>query len=141
MEKNIDIQLLETPLDPTCCETFVSDPEAGGIVVFVGTVRRKTAGREVVRLEFESYQPMAVRQMQIIANQAVEKFSALKISMHHRLGNLEIGGVAVVIAVSTPHRAAAFDACRFCIDELKKSVPIWKKEVFADGEIWVASHP
>lgn len=137
----IDIQILSTPLSITACEAFVASPEAGGTVVFIGTVRNKTASKTVTRLEFEAYEPMAVLEMEKIASRALSEFSIHKVSIHHRVGVLDIGEVPVVIAVSAPHRGAAFDACEFCIDELKKTVPIWKKEVFQDGEVWVAAHP
>ncbi len=137
----LDIQLLSTPLSISACETFVESPEVGGAVVFIGTVRNKTGSKAVTRLEFEAYAPMAVREMKKIAEQALSAFTVLKISIHHRVGILDIGEVPVVIAVSAAHRGAAFDACEFCIDELKKTVPIWKKEIFEDGEVWVAAHP
>ncbi|MBL7818298.1 MAG: molybdenum cofactor biosynthesis protein MoaE [Saprospiraceae bacterium] len=137
----IDIQLLSTPLSISACETFVESPEAGGAVVFIGTVRNKTANKAVVRLEFEAYTPMAIREMEKIAQTALDKFAVSKISIHHHVGILNIGELPVVIAVSAPHRGAAFDACEFCIDSLKQTVPIWKKEIFEDGEVWVAAHP
>ena len=137
----IDIQLLDTPLNPTQCAQFVAHPAAGGTVVFIGTVRDHTAGRKVVRLEFEAYAPMAIREMQKIAEKATEKWQALAIALHHRVGILEIGEIPVIIAVATPHREAAFEACKFCIDTLKETVPIWKKEIFTDGSVWVAAHP
>ena len=137
----IDIQLLNTPLSISACEAFVESPEVGGAVIFIGTVRNKTGQKAVTRLEFEAYAPMAVREMEKIAQRALTSFSVNKISVHHRIGILDIGEVPVVIAVSAPHRGAAFDACEFCIDELKKTVPIWKKEVFEDGEVWVVAHP
>lgn len=137
----IDIQLLDTPLDAAVCENFVAGPEAGGTVVFVGTVRDRTQTRPVVRLEFEAYAPMAVREMEKIGQAARDKFGVQRVSIHHRVGVLGIGEIAVVIAVASAHRAAAFEACRFCIDTLKQTVPIWKKEIFADGEVWVAAHP
>ena len=84
---------------------------------------------------------MAKKEMQKIAEQAMQKFDAIKISIHHRVGVLQIGEIPVIIAVSTPHRKAAFEACEFCIDTLKETVPIWKKEFFEDGEVWVAAHP
>ena len=136
-----DIQLLNTPLSISACEAFVESPEVGGAVIFIGTVRNKTGQKAVTRLEFEAYAPMAIREMEKIAQRALSTFSVNKISIHHRIGILDIGEVPVVIAVSAPHRGAAFDACEFCIDELKKTVPIWKKEVFEDGEVWVAAHP
>lgn len=137
----IDIQLLDTPLDPAHCNRHVAHPAAGGTVVFIGTVRDQTAGREVVRLEFEAYAPMAIREMQKIAEQATERWQALAIALHHRVGTLYIGEIPVIVAVATPHREAAFEACKFCIDTLKETVPIWKKEIFTDGSIWVAAHP
>lgn len=137
----IDIQLLTMPLDIQGCISFVQSDDAGGIDVFIGIVRNATKGKSVVRLEFEAYEPMAIAEMRKIAAQAVEKFGVKRIALHHRSGVLEIGEAAVVIAVSAPHRAAAFDACRFCIDTLKETVPIWKKEIFEDGEVWVAAHP
>ena len=116
-------------------------PEAGGIDVFIGTVRNKTAGKNVVRLEFEAYEKMAISEMQKIANEACAKWPVLKMLIHHRVGILQVGEIPVIIAVSSAHRAAAFEACQWAIDTLKQTVPIWKKEVFDDGEQWVAAHP
>ena len=137
----IDIQLLTTPLSIAACETAVLTPDAGGSVVFIGTVRNKTQAKTVTRLEFEAYQPMAISEMRKIAEQAIEKFPVLNIAIHHHIGVLDIGEIPVIIAVSAAHRGAAFDACEYCIDTLKQTVPIWKKEVFEDGEVWVAAHP
>jgi molybdopterin synthase catalytic subunit len=137
----IDIQLFSSPLSVPICESFIESPDAGGAVVFIGTVRNKTQAKTVLRLEFEAYAPMAIKEMQKIAEQAVALFSVLKVAIHHRVGVLEIGEIAVVIAVSAAHRGAAFQACQYCIDTLKETVPIWKKEVFEDGEVWVAAHP
>jgi len=109
--------------------------------VFIGTVRNATKGKSVIRLEFEAYEPMALTEMEKIVSHAAEKWPVQKILIHHRVGVLEVGEVPVIIAVSAAHRAAAFDACRFIIDTLKQTVPIWKKEVFEDGEVWVAAHP
>jgi molybdopterin synthase catalytic subunit len=141
INKMIDIQLLDTPLDSQICEDFVTLPSAGGIVTFVGTVRNQTKGKKVLKLDFESYQPMAISEMQKIATQAIERWPVLAISVHHRVGSLTIGEVAVVISVACAHRKAAFEACAFIIDTLKETVPIWKKEYFEDGEVWVAAHP
>ena len=116
-------------------------PESGGIDVFIGTVRNATKGKKVVKLEFEAYEPMAIAEMEKIAKQAFEKWPVQKVLIHHRTGVLEVGEVPVVIAVSAAHRAAAFDACKYIIDTLKQTVPIWKKEIFEDGEVWVAAHP
>ena len=137
----IDVQLKTEPLSPENCRAFVSDADAGAVVDFIGTVRRQTQGRNVLRLEFEAYAPMALSEMEKIAAQALRQFDLLKVSMHHRTGALEIGQIPVVIAVSAAHRATAFQACQFCIDTLKETVPIWKKEIFEDGETWVAAHP
>ena len=136
-----DIQLLDTPLEIQSCIDFVSGPEVGGISVFVGTVRNQTKGRRVLRLDFVAYEPMAVSEMRKIAEDARKRFQIDKISIHHRTGRLEIGEIPVVIAVGAPHRGAAFEACQYAIDTLKETVPIWKKEYFEDGEVWVAAHP
>lgn len=137
----IDIQLLDQALNPQDCIDFVGSDEAGGATVFIGTVRNNTKGRPVRRLEFEAYGPMAISEMRKIAETTRKRWQAEKVSIHHRTGVLQIGEIAVVIAVATPHRAAAFEACQYAIDTLKETVPIWKKEIFEDGEIWVAAHP
>ncbi|MBA4850218.1 molybdenum cofactor biosynthesis protein MoaE [Emticicia sp. BO119] len=137
----IDIQLLHTPLSEKACLDFVKTDDVGGIVVFVGTVRNQTKGKAVIRLDFEAYEPMAISEMRKIAILAVEQFSLKKISLHHRVGTLDVGEIPVVIAVSSAHRKAAFVACEFVIDTLKETVPIWKKEIFEDGEVWVSATP
>lgn len=137
----VDIQLLSTPLSVEECRNFVADANAGAIVEFIGTVRRQTQGKGVKRLEFEAYPSMALREMKKIAEEAITRFPVLRVSIHHRIGILDIGEIPVVIAVSSAHRSAAFEACQFCIDTLKQSVPIWKKEIFEDGAVWVAAHP
>jgi len=141
MNCKVDIQVLDQTLQAKMCEAFVADDGAGGTVVFIGTVRNQTKGKEVKRLEFESYTPMAIKEMTKIAEEIAEKWDAIAISIHHRVGVLQIQETAVIIAVSTPHRNAAFEACQYAIDTLKKTVPIWKKEIFSDGEVWVAAHP
>lgn len=137
----IDVLLSSEPLDVSYCINLVRSPECGGIDIFIGTVRSQTKGKQVVQLEFEAYEHMAVKEMRRIAEQAIEQWPVHKIAVHHRTGQLQIGEVPVVIAVSAAHRDAAFDACRYIIDTLKQTVPIWKKEVFEDGEVWVAAHP
>lgn len=137
----IDIQLLYTPLSEQECLDFVRTDDTGGIVVFVGTVRNQTKGKAVIRLDFEAYEPMAISEMRKIAEKALEAFALKKIAVHHRVGTLGIGEVPVVIAVSAAHRKAAFEACEFVIDTLKETVPIWKKEIFEDGEVWVSATP
>ena len=137
----IEIKVLDTPLSEKHCTNCVADDAAGGTTVFIGTVRNQTKGKKVVRLEFEAYIPMAEKEMLKIAKQVERKWNALHVATHHRVGVLEVGEIPVIIAVSTPHRKAAFEACEYAIDTLKETVPIWKKEIFEDGEVWVAAHP
>ena len=137
----IDIQLLHTPLSEQECLDFVRTDDTGGIVVFVGTVRNQTKGKAVIRLDFEAYEPMAVSEMRKIAEKAIEKFSLKKMAVHHRVGTLAIGEVPVVIAVSSAHRKAAFDACEFVLDTLKETEPIWKKKICNDGAVWMSPTP
>lgn len=116
-------------------------PESGGIDIFIGTVRNATNGKAVVRLEFEAYNKMAIKEMEKIIERAFCNWPVQKVLIHHRTGILAVGEVPVIIAVSAAHRAAAFEACRYIIDTLKQTVPIWKKEIFEDGEVWVSAHP
>ncbi len=139
MEKNIKIS--EKALDITACIDWIKSPTCGGIDVFIGTVRNNTKGKRVLRLEFEAYEKMALLEMEKIAQQATERWAVEKVLIHHAVGTLEVGEIPVIIAVATAHRAAAFDACRFVIDTLKATVPIWKKEIFEDGEVWVSATP
>jgi molybdopterin synthase catalytic subunit len=136
-----EIKISDKPLDVQSCIDWVRSPQSGGIDVFIGTVRDSTKGKRVIRLEFEAYEPMALKEMERIAAKAFEKWPVQKLLIHHRTGVLDVGEVPVIIAVSCAHRDAAFEACRFVIDTLKQTVPIWKKEVFEDGETWVAAHP
>jgi len=129
------------PLNIQGCIGWIMSPDSGGIDVFIGTVRNRTNGKAVMRLEFEAYEPMALKEIEKILAQAAEKWPIQKALVHHRTGVLEVGEVPVIIAVAAAHRAAAFQACRFIIDTLKETVPIWKKEIFEDGEVWVAAHP
>jgi molybdopterin synthase catalytic subunit len=137
----LHIQLKDIPLSAQECIDLAAHPGSGGSTVFIGTVRDQTQGRKVLRLEFEAYAPMAVSEMRKIAAIVEERWQAHHVVIHHRVGSLEVGEIAVIIAVATPHRRAAFEACQFAIDTLKESVPIWKKEIFEDGEVWVAAHP
>ena len=137
----IDIQLLTEPLNPQWCTDYVTQEGAGGIVTFVGTVRNQTKGKQVTKLDFEAYAPMAISEMRKIAERAKEQWPIQKMAMHHRVGTLYVKEIAVIIAVATPHRKAAFEACEFAIDTLKETVPIWKKEFFEDGAVWVSAHP
>lgn len=138
---SIHINISTHALDIAGCIDWVRSPGCGGIDVFIGTVRNSTRGKEVLRLEFEAYESMALKELRKIAEAVLERWPVERILIHHRTGVLTVGEVPVVIAVAAAHRAAAFEACRFAIDTLKQTVPIWKKEVFADGESWVAAHP
>ena len=120
---------------------FVQAENCGAINVFIGTVRNATKSKAVVELAFEAYEPMAIKEMQKIAALAKEKWDFHSIAIHHRVGLLQIGDIPVVIAVSSAHRKVAFQVCQFTIDTLKETVPIWKKEFFEDGAVWVAAHP
>jgi len=135
------IHISENPLQVQEILDLVRDDGSGAVDIFVGTVRNQTKGKLVLQLDFEAYEKMALSEMQKIADQAVEKWPVKKMAMYHRVGSLKVGDIAVIIAVSTPHRKASFEACQFGIDTLKLSVPIWKKEIFEDGEVWVAAHP
>lgn len=139
--QNTSIKITDEKLDLDACYNFVTDDSCGGIAAFVGTVRNDTKGKEVLQLDFSAYQPMAVKEMQKIADRALEKFDIKKIAIHHAVGMLQIGDIPVIITVSSKHRKNAFLACEFAIDILKETVPIWKKEYFTDGEVWVNAHP
>jgi len=136
-----EIKILSIPLDVKSIYEACTDDRAGAVNMFVGTVRNKTQSKEVVRLEYEAYERMAIKKMENLVTQAQEKWQILSVIVHHRVGVLSIGEEAVVIAVATPHREASFEACKFLIDTLKQTVPIWKKEVFDDGEEWVSATP
>src|ERR1035437_1360761 len=136
-----DIKMTAEHINILSCIDWVMAPHSGGIDVFIGTVRDTTKGKKVVRLEFEAYENMALNEMRKIAEEVLVKWPVHKILIHHRTGVLNVGDIPVVIAVSAAHRNAAFEACRYTIDTLKQTVPIWKKEVFEDGEVWVAAHP
>lgn len=135
------IKITSENLDLQECYHFVEDDACGGISAFIGTVRNDTQGKKVTRLDFSTYKPMAMKEMEKIAHLALEQFDIKKIAIHHAEGMLEIGAIPVIITASAKHRKAAFLACEFAIDTLKKTVPIWKKEHFSDGEIWVNAHP
>jgi molybdopterin synthase catalytic subunit len=134
------IRLTEEPIDVQAVVAEAQSGNAGAVNVFIGTVRNRTSGKKVVRLEYEAYDKMAVKKMEAVVAEARGKWPIEKAAVVHRKGVLQIGEAAVVIAVSTPHRKASFEACEFIIDTLKQVVPIWKKEIFEDGEVWVAAH-
>jgi len=141
MTENSSIKITSEKLNLQDCYDFVFDASCGGIALFVGTVRNQTQNKEVILLDFSTYESMAIKEMQKIADKALIDFDILKIAIHHAEGELKIGDIPVIIAVSSPHRKASFDACQFAIDTLKETVPIWKKEHFFDGEVWVNAHP
>ena len=118
---------------------YVTDPEAGAIVPFIGTTRNNNEGRNVIALDYEAYPEMAEKELARIGEEAKKKWPICKMAIVHRLGPVQIGEASVIIAVSSAHRDAAFAASRFAIEEIKKTVPIWKKEVFEGGEVWIGT--
>ena len=139
MESAALIQITHDVLDPGRAVELVQNPGAGAIVTFVGTTRDHTGDLRVLRLEYEAYRPMADDQLQRVADEMHARWELTGVAIHHRLGRLEIGEASLVVAVSSAHRQAAFEACHFSIDRIKQIVPIWKKEFFEGGEVWVGS--
>ena len=133
--------LVRQPIEAAAIAAAIREPADGAIVVFDGIVRNQTRGRRTLFLDYTAYEPMALQQMEQLAQQALASYAVRAVSLVHRLGRLEIGETSVFIAVASAHRAAAFDACRWLIDTLKKTVPIWKKEYFEDGAIWADGEP
>lgn len=129
-------QLVREPIRPREIVEGLKAPEDGAVVVFDGFVRNNFKGQRMLYLEYEAYEPMAYAKMREIGAEIRARFPVHRLAIVHRLGRLEIGETSVLIAVSSPHRGAAFDACRFAIDALKRSVPIWKKEYFVGGAVW-----
>ena len=131
-------RIVVQPLSADAVAQAVADPAAGGIVIFSGVVRNEKDGRPVKYLEYEAYAPMAEAKMREVGEQVRRRWPSVKaVTMLHRVGRLEIGESSVLIAVSAAHRREAFEACHYAIDTLKQTVPVWKKEHFEDGEIWV----
>ncbi|MGB7207478.1 MAG: molybdenum cofactor biosynthesis protein MoaE [Pyrinomonadaceae bacterium] len=130
-------ELTTSTIDITSVARRVVPPECGATVTLDGYVRQFTKGRETLHLLYEAYEPMALKEMQKLIDQAKAQFEISNVGIVHRTGRLEIGETSVVISVAAPHRKAAFAACEWLIRELKRTVPIWKKEVYADGEVWV----
>ena len=131
------VEIGPVPLDPRRLEVAVAHPGAGGICTFTGIVRDNSRGRSVTHLEYEAYAEMAEAEIRRITDAVAERWPEARVAIAHRTGRLEIGEASVVVAVSCPHRAEAFEACRYAIDHLKESVPIWKKEFATDGESWI----
>jgi molybdopterin synthase catalytic subunit len=139
IEKASDMfAVVETRLSADEIAAQVDDPGAGGLVIFAGVVRNQTDGRPVKFLEYEAHAPMAEAKMREIGAEIRARWPGVRrVAMLHRIGRLEIGESSVLIAVSAAHRGEAFEACRYAIDTLKRTVPVWKKEHFEDGEVWV----
>ena len=131
------IQIVRSPIHIEPLVNQLRQPEDGAVVVFDGIVRNHSRGQETLYLVYEGYEPMALKKMEEIEASARSRWPVNRIGIVHRLGRLEIGEASVVIVVTSAHRKAAFEACQYVIDTLKKTVPIWKKEFFADGEVWV----
>ena len=127
------------PIDLQELVDYVTDPEAGAIATFIGTTRNNNEGRRVIALDYEGYTEMAEKELARIGADAAKNWPICRMGILHRLGPVQIGEASVVIAVSSAHRDAAFAASRFAIEEIKKTVPIWKKEVFEGGEVWIGT--
>lgn len=139
LQQRILCKLTQHTIDLRELTEFVADPGAGAMTTFVGTTRNTNDGRQVIRLEYESYPDMAEKEMSTIATEVLTRWPIVKIAMIHRLGRVDIGEASVAIAVSSGHRHAAFEACHYAINQLKETVPIWKKELYEGGELWIGS--
>lgn len=139
MNNDVDIfEITREPIDKTGLERRLLTGGAGAVVTFDGVVRNQTGGRPVLSLQYEAYPQMAVREMRKIGEEIRERWPDVeRIGIVHRFGELQITESSVVIVITSPHRRVAFEACHFAIDRLKQTVPIWKKEIFEDGEAWV----
>ncbi len=133
--------IVRVPIDSNSILDRIKRGEDGAAVIFEGVVRNQTRGRKTLYLDYEAYEQMALQQMESLAEQALRQFQVRDVALVHRLGRLEIGETSVLIVVASAHRAAAFDACRWLIDTLKRTVPIWKKEHFEDGSVWADGEP
>jgi len=133
--------IVRDPIDTQGVVQRIKRGEDGATVVFEGVVRNQTRGRRTLYLDYEAYDKMALGQMEGLAEQALKQFQVREVALVHRLGRLEIGETSVLIVATSAHRAAAFDACRWLIDRLKRTVPIWKKEYFEDGAVWADGEP
>ena len=133
------IRITTEPLDARAIAQRVRRDTNGAVVTFEGTTRRFTSGQEVLRLEYEAFVPMAEKKMAQIADEIRDRWAIQDVAMEHRVGRVEIGETSLVVAVASPHRRAAFAAAHYAVDRIKQEVPIWKKEFFADGAVWVGS--
>ncbi|MBI2087242.1 MAG: molybdenum cofactor biosynthesis protein MoaE [Deltaproteobacteria bacterium] len=132
-------RVTQEPLNLQALVDYVTDPEAGAIVTFIGTTRNHNEGRRVISLDYEAYPEMAEKELKRLGEEAKRRWKIQRMAIVHRVGRVEITEPSVVIAVAAAHRDDAFQACRFAIEEIKKSVPIWKKEVYEGGEIWIGT--
>jgi molybdopterin synthase catalytic subunit len=135
------VSLVREKIDSASICERIKAPEDGAVVAFDGIVRDNTRGRRTLYLDYEAYEGMAQKQMEDLRCEALERFKVREILIQHRLGRLEIGETSVLIVVASAHRGPAFDACRWLIDTLKRTVPIWKKEYFEDGAVWADGEP
>jgi molybdopterin synthase catalytic subunit len=135
------VKLVRAPIAVAELQQRIRDGSDGAVCVFEGIVRNNTRGRLTQYLEYEAYETMAQQELERLVQQAMQQFAVREVIVHHRLGRIEICEASVFIAVASAHRAAAFDACRWLIDMLKKQVPIWKKEFFVDGAVWADGEP
>jgi len=135
------VALVREPIDASAVERAIKAGADGAVCVFDGIVRDNTRGRRTLHLDYEAYEEMALQQMNLLRTEAMEHFGIREVAIIHRLGRLVVGETSVLIAVASAHRGAAFDACRWVIDTLKKTVPIWKKEQFIDGVAWADGEP
>ena len=133
------IEITHAPLCPDAVAARVRRDSNGAVVTFLGATRDSTADRRVLRLEYEAYRPMADNQLALIAAEIADRWGIQDVAIAHRLGRLEIGDISLIVAIASPHRAPAFEACAYAIDRIKQIVPIWKKEFFEGGEVWVGS--
>jgi len=138
---NGHVRILREVIDTAGVLANVKRGEDGAVVLFEGIVRNQTRGRCTLYLEYEAYEEMAVKEMETLSRNALAQFAIRDVAMVHRLGRLEVGETSVLVVVSSAHRAAAFEACRWLIDTLKRTVPIWKKEYFKDGALWADGEP
>jgi molybdopterin synthase catalytic subunit/molybdopterin converting factor small subunit len=135
------IALVREPIDPNAILLAIKSGSDGAVCIFDGIVRDNTRGRQTLHLDYEAYEEMALRQLHLLRSEAIEHHAVREVAIVHRLGRLFVGETSIYIAVASAHRGAAFDACRWVIDTLKKTVPIWKKEQFADGAVWADGEP
>ena len=135
------IALVREPIDTSAIQHSIKSPSDGALCIFDGIVRDNTRGRRTLHLDYEAYEDMALKQLHLLRSEAIELFAIRDVAIVHRLGRLTVGETSVFIAVASAHRAAAFDACRWLIDTLKKTVPIWKREQFVDGAAWADGEP